>query len=207
MNRLVLVGGGGHCKSIIDSAISMGIYDEIVITDAEIKVGTFIMGCKVVGTDEVLPELKRYGYDNAFISVGSIKSNDLRKKLVDSVQEIGFRFPIICDKSAAISTSAFIDEGTFVGKNAVINADAQIGKHCIINTGSIIEHECVIGDFSHISVGSILCGGVFVEESVFLGAGSTVIQGVKIGKDSVIGAGSTVISNVESNSRKNGLIK
>ncbi len=28
-NKLVLIGGGGHCKSVIDAALQMKIFDEI----------------------------------------------------------------------------------------------------------------------------------------------------------------------------------
>lgn len=206
MGRLVLIGGGGHCKSVLDSALAMRVFEEIVITDAELAAGTEVLGCRVAGTDHKLPELAEKGFDYAFITVGSIKSASLRKRLSAAALNLGFRFPVICDPTACVSAFAVIGEGTFIGKNTVVNTDAKIGKHCIINTGSILEHECMVGDYSHISVGSILCGNSRVGRESFIGAGSTVIQGVSVGNGSVVGAGSTILTNVEDNMKVYGII-
>lgn len=199
MKKLVLIGGGGHCKSVLDAAFAMDKFDEIVITDASITPGSKILGCEVVGTDGLLKKLKSKGFDYAFITVGCIRSSSLRESLVSKAKKIGFIFPVIIDPSAIVSQSAKIGSGTFVGKKAVVNADCVIGEHCIINTGAIIEHECYVGDFCHISVGSILCGNVKVGCNSFVGAGSTIVQSVKIGNRSVIGANSTVLVNVRDN--------
>lgn len=198
-NKLVLIGGGGHCKSVLDAALRMKTFDEIVITDPEIMPGTLILGCKIVGTDEVLTTLHSDGFEYAFITVGSIKSTFLRRLLVEKAKRIGFGFTTIIDPSASISESASIGEGVFIGKNAIVNVNARIGYHCIINSGAIIEHECIIGDFSHVSVGSILCGNVEVGTDSFIGAGSTVIQGIKTGSQSIVGAGSILLNDIPNN--------
>lgn len=205
--KLVLVGGGGHCKSVLDAARKSGEYSEIVITDPFLKQGTLILDCSVAGGDEVLPKLRKQGFSYAFITVGSIKNARLREYLADKTSEFGFVFPVIKDASATVSAYTQIEAGTFIGKNAIINAGSRIGKHCIINTGCIIEHECLIEDFVHISVGAILCGSVYVHKNSFIGAGSTVIQGISIGKNSVVGANSTVIGNVEDGQIVTGIVK
>ena len=203
MKKLVLIGGGGHCKSVLDAALRSGEYSEIVITDPEITVGTEICGCKVVGTDEMLPNLLRQGYGYAFITVGSITNPSLRIKLAGKAKALGFIFPIISDPSAVVSEYAHVGAGTFIGKNVVVNTDTMIGEHCIINTGCIIEHECQVGDFAHISVGSILCGNVKVGKESFIGAGSTVIQGIKIGNQTIVGANSTILTDMEDHMKVN----
>ncbi len=194
--KLVLIGGGGHCKSVLDSALQSGIYSKIVITDPKIKKRTQICGCEIVGTDDVLMNLREQGYEYAFITVGSTVDVSLRKKLVELTTAFKFKYPVIIDPTATVSTHAKIGMGTFVGKYAVVNADAMIGQHCIINTGAIVEHECRVADFAHVSVGSILCGNVDVGRECFIGAGAVVNQGLKIGGNSVIGAGAVVIDNL-----------
>ena len=206
MGKLVLIGGGGHCKSVLDSALAMNIFDEIVITDTESKVGTEVLGCRVVGTDSELPQLIKNGFDNAFIAIGSIKSAALRKHLSAIAENIGFQFPIICDPTASISPFAKIANGTFIGKSVVINTEANIGKHCIINTGSILEHECTIGDYTHISVGAVICGSSHIGYESFIGAGSTVIQGTSIGDKTVVGANSVILSDVEDDREVYGIV-
>ena len=205
--RLVLIGAGGHMKSVLDSALRSNEYKEIVITDPRLIPGTEILGCRVVGTDDILKQMKRAGFEYAFVSVGSIKDTSLRRRLADNIEQIGFKIPIIIDPSAIIAESAVIGEGSFVGKGVIVNTDAKIGRYCIINSGSIIEHECCIGDFSHVAVGSTLCGDVFIDNDCLIGSGSVVIQGLRIGKNCIIGANSTVLTDVEDRMKVYGIIK
>ncbi len=194
--RLVLIGGGGHCGSVLDTAKRMNLFEEIVITDKSMAAGNRFMGCRVAGGDDVLPRLFQDGFGMAFVSVGSIKSARLRKELSQTAKEAGFDFPNIIDPSAVVSDYAVIGKGIFIGKNAVVNAGARIGDMAIINTGAVVEHGCRIGAFSHVSVGAVVCGDSEVGDSVFVGANATVIQGVRIGMNSVIGAGSVVLRDV-----------
>ena len=199
MSKLVLLGAGGHCKSVLDSAKRMNYFDEIVITDPNEKKGTSILGCTVVGADDCLEELYQQGFDNAFVTVGSVEINPLREVLADKAAGIGYKFPIIQDPSAVVSDSADVRDGTFIGKKAVVGADAIVGKHCIINTGAVIEHECSIGDYTHISVGTTICGEVRIGRNCMIGASSTVIQNRRIADNCVIGAGAVVIKDVSYN--------
>ena len=198
MSKLVLIGGGGHCKSVLDSALRMKAFDRIVITDAEIAPGTKICGCEVVGPDDCLQDLREQGFDKALITVGAVKPNPLRQQLALKVASLGYEFISVIDPTAVVSDFADIEEGTFIGKSAVINAGVHIGRHCIINSGAIVEHDCLVGEFSHVSVGSILCGGVILGNNCLIGAGSTVIQYRKIGNGCVIGAGAVVNEDVPS---------
>ncbi|SCX02844.1 sugar O-acyltransferase, sialic acid O-acetyltransferase NeuD family [Lachnospiraceae bacterium YSD2013] len=198
--KIVLVGGGGHCKSVLNTIYKLGIYTDVVITDSALAPGSMILNAKVVGDDSTLPDLLKQGYSNAIITVGSIKSTDVRRKIYKELEQLGFGFPTIIDPSASVSEYAEIGEGVFVGSNASVNAEAQIGAFAIINTSAIIEHESSIGRFSHIAVGATVCGNVLVGDDVFVGAGATLIQGVTIGDCAIIGAGSLVNKDVYPNS-------
>ncbi len=205
-NKLVLLGAGGHCKSVLDAAIRSRKFNDIVITDPLLPKGTEVMGCSVAGADDMLPELFQAGYTQAFVTVGSIKNWTIRKRLAEMAATIGFTFPVIADPSAQISQYTKIGSGTFIGKSAVVNAEAYIGDHCIINTGAVLEHECLISEFCHVSVGAVLCGGVTLGKGVFVGAGSTIIQMVKVADGAVVGANSTVLKDVASNKTVYGVV-
>ncbi|MBR0093076.1 MAG: NeuD/PglB/VioB family sugar acetyltransferase [Lachnospiraceae bacterium] len=194
--RMVLIGGGGHCKSVLDATLRMQVFGEIVIVDPEMSAGTIISGCKVAGDDSLLPALYADGFTHAVVSVGSIRETLLRHRLVDKAKGIGFAFTTIIDPSAVVARSASIGEGVFIGKNAVVNTDAVIGDHTIINTGAIIEHDCRIGAFSHIAVGAVVCGGAEIGEDAFIGANATVVQGIKIGAGTTAGAGAVVTQDI-----------
>lgn len=199
--RLVLIGGGGHCKSVLDAALCMNIFEEIVITDHKISAGSKIMGCKVIGNDILLSRLYIDGFTQAFIALGSIKSTKQREKIYQKASAIGFKFPNIIDPSAILSKEISLGKGIFIGKKAVINSGSTIGDMSIINTGAIIEHDCQIGNFSHIAVSAVICGGCEIGDSTFVGANTTIIQGVKIGMNCIIGAGSIVLGNVSENNK------
>lgn len=205
LRKLVLIGGGGHCKSVLDAALSMGCFDDIVITDPELPEGSTVLGCRVAGADSALKELYREGFKNAHISIGGIESSVQRRRLYDVARDIGYLFANIIDPSAIVAESTILGHGVFIGKNAIVNADATISDCAIINTACIIEHECRIGAFSHVAVGATICGGVSVDADSFIGANGTIIQGVKVGMNSVVGAGSTILSDVPDNTTAVGI--
>ena len=199
MEKILILGHGGHAKSLIDILERENEYQitGYVVNNNVIDDG---MDYPIIGTDEDLEYLYRNGIQNAALGIGYLGKSDLREKLYIKLKDIGFRIPIICDPSAIISEHTIIEEGSFIGKGAIINSGTTIGKMCIINSGAIVEHDCQVDDFSHISVGSVLCGGVHIGRASFVGANATIIQEKTIGKNSIIGAGTLVRKNVEDNS-------
>lgn len=192
--RILLVGGGGHCRSVLDSLLRWGEYDEIGIIDRVPKAQVF--GVPVIGTDGDLPRLFAQGWHDAVITLGSIGAPVRRRALYQVLKEIGFRLPAVTDPSALIGTASDIGEGVFIGKRAVINSGTRVGRCAIINTGAILEHDCAIGDFAHIAPGCTLCGETVVGENTHIGAGSVVRQQVCIGSNSLIGVGSVVAAPI-----------
>lgn len=198
MRKLLLVGGGGHCRSVISALKSGGIeYEKIGIVDHKEKVGQEVSGISVVGEDNDLEQLYLQGYTDAFVTLGSIGNPQKRKQLFRKIKEIGFHVPNIIDISAVVSEDTRLGEGIFVGKGGVINSCAIVEDGCIINTSATIEHDCEIGAFVHMATGSVLCGEVRIGADTHIGANATVIQGICIGKNVIIGAGSVIIRNVE----------
>lgn len=199
MKDILLIGGGGHCKSVIDTLKTLNKFNIIGILDVKEKVGRHIDNVKIIGTDERLKDYYSKGIRHAFITLGSIGNPQLRIKLYKNAKKLGYEFPIIIDKTAIVSDNSPIEEGTFIGKGTIINANTNIGKNCIINSGAIIEHDCKIKNFVHIAPGSVLSGGVVIGDNTHIGTNSTIIQNIKIGQNSIIGAGSVVVKNIKSN--------
>lgn len=186
---LVLVGGGGHCKSVIDVAESAG-YTILGILDKPELVGTSVLGYNVIGTDDDLPQY----VDKAefVITVGQIKSSALRRKLAQMVKDAGGKLATIIAADAYVSKYAILGEGTVVMHKAVVNAGAKIGANCIINTMANIEHDVQVGDFCHVSTGVMVNGEVKIGDDSFIGSGSVIHQCVSIEANSIIPAGSIV---------------
>ncbi|AWW26394.1 acetyltransferase [Acetobacterium sp. KB-1] len=197
--KLLLIGGGGHCKTVIEAVESRNDYEDIGIIDVSENVGKQILDCKIIGTDRELKHFFYEGFKDAFISLGSIGNPNKRISLYKQIKSLGFYLPVISHFSANISQYASVSEGSFAGKNVIINADTTIGKCVILNTGCIIEHDCGIADFAHIAPGSIISGNVTIGEKTHIGAGSVIRQNTIIGDQTIIGMGSVVVNNVEEN--------
>lgn len=175
---LILLGGGGHCKSVIDVAECAG-YTILGILDRPEEVGKQVLGYEVIGVDA---DMVKYADKADFVvTVGQIKSPALRIKLHQMLEDAGCKLATIISPLAHVSKYATIGEGTVVMHQAVINADAKVGKGCIINTFANIEHDAEIGDFCHISTGVMVNGGARIADGTFVGSQSTVNQMVNVG--------------------------
>lgn len=186
---LILLGGGGHCKSVIDVAESAG-YTILGILDKPELVGTKVLGYEIIGTDDDIPQY----VDKAefLITVGQIKSPATRQKLALLVMSAGGKFATVIANDAYVSKYAKISKGTVVMHKAVVNADACIGEHCIINTMANIEHEVQIGGFCHVSTGVMVNGNCVIGDEVFIGSGSVLYNGISVADKAIIPAGSIV---------------
>ena len=188
-----MVGGGGHCKSVIDVAESAG-YNIFGILDMPEEVGRSVFDYKVIGTDDEIPQY----IDKAefIITVGFIKNPAIRIRIYNRIKEAGGKLATIIASTAHVSRYATIGEGTVVMHQAVVNADAMIGANCIINTFCNIEHDAVIGDQCHISTGTMVNGDCKVGDRVFIGSQSVLANGISVGDDIIVGAGSFIRKSI-----------
>jgi sugar O-acyltransferase (sialic acid O-acetyltransferase NeuD family) len=187
--KLILVGGGGHCKSVIDVAECAGCTILGILGRPE-EVGNKVLGYEVVGTDD---DMAKYVDVAEFVvTVGQIKSASLRVKLHEMVEQVGGRLAIVVSPTAHVSKYAQLGVGTVVMHHAVINADAIIGKGCIINTFANIEHDVVVGDYSHVSTGAMVNGGCVLGNGCFVGSQGVLSNGVTIVDGIIISAGAFV---------------
>lgn len=205
MQEIVLIGGGGHAKVLIEIIKLLKQYKIIGILDSQIAIGTYISGIAVLGKDDLMSNLYTNGVKHACIAVGSIKDNSKRRNLYEKVKQIGFQVPVLAHPYSIISKDTIISEGVQVTAGAIIQRGSKIGANTIINTGAVIEHDCVIGNHVHVCPGVVISGDCVIGDGTFIGAGSVVIQGLKIGENSIVGAGAVVVNNVPDNTRVMGV--
>jgi len=177
--KIVLIGGGGHCHSVIDVIEQINKYEIIGIVDTKENIGKKVLDYEIIACDDDLETIFET-CKNAVITVGQIESNKTRIKLYDKLKKIGFNLPVIISPLAYISKYSHIEEGTVIMHHVLINANVKIGKNCIVNTKALIEHDCIVKDNCHISTASILNGGVIVKENTFFGSNATSKQGIEI---------------------------
>ena len=193
--KIILIGGGGHCRSCIDVIEAEGRFSIAGIIDAPDRRGETVLGYPVIGSDDDLPRLCGRG-GKFLVTVGQIKSPDTRIRLFERIVELGGRLPSIVSPRAHVSRSARIGEGTIVMHRAVVNASGSVGANCIVNTGALLEHDVVVADHSHIATTVTLNGGVRVGARTFVGSGSVTREAIEIGSDCVIGCGLRILRSV-----------
>ncbi len=194
MNKqLILIGGGGHCKSVIEVAESAG-YTILGILDRPEEVGKQVLDYKVIGVDDDIPQY----VDQAefVITVGFIKNSSLRIKLYRKVLEAGGKLATLVASTAHVSKYATLGQGTVVMHQALVNAGAVIGDNVIINTFANIEHDAHIGNQCHVSTGSMINGDCVVGDSCFIGSQSVLANAIFICPNVIIGAGSLVRKSI-----------
>ncbi len=191
MKKILLIGGGGHCKSCIDVIEQQGVYDIAGIIDRPESVGGNVLGYPVIGSDESLSSL-RSEYQYAFVTVGQIYSADLKMKLYRMLTTLKFKVPFIISPLAYVSKYAKIAQGSIVMHHALVNAGARVGENCIINTKALIEHDAIIENHCHISTGAIVNGGGRISSESFIGSLATSKQYIQIEKKSFVKAGSVM---------------
>ena len=189
MNKLILLGGGGHCKSCIDVIEQEGKYEITGILDKEELVGQKILGYGFIGTDDAINKFAEEGYI-FLITVGQIKTSSIRKKLFSLLSKNSVQVATVISPRAYVSKHAKIGKGTIIMHDALVNASASIGENCIINTKVLIEHDVNIEDFCHISTSAVINGGVTVKEGTFFGSNAVSKEYIITEKDDFIKAGS-----------------
>ena len=186
MNKLIIIGAGGHGKVVADNALKNG-YTDICFVDDH-STGE-CMGFPIVGTSADIPNLND-GKTDFIIGIGN---NSVRKKIAEAND---VNWITLIHPSAQIAVNVSIGKGSVIMAGAVINACATVGDHCIINTRAVIEHDNVIEDYAHISPNAALGGTVRIGEQTHIGIGATVINNIDVCGNCVIGAGAVVVKNI-----------
>jgi sugar O-acyltransferase (sialic acid O-acetyltransferase NeuD family) len=194
MKKLLLVGGGGHCRSCIDVIEAEGRFEIIGILDVKEKAGGSVFGYPVVGTDEDIPQLKDKT-EAFFITIGQNTGAALRREKYRMLSEYG-KLPVIVSPFARCSAHAEVQEGSIVMHRAMINAGAVVGCNCIINSGALIEHDAVIGGHCHVSTLAAVNGSCSIGEGCFIGSGAVVNNNISICSGAVVASGAVIIKNI-----------
>lgn len=169
MKKVVIVGGGGHAKVVIDTI------EEMILAGDMIEIEGFlddseengdIYGYKRLGK---ISEAQMYRGNHFHLAIGN---NGFRRKFYE--ENKGFEYLTVIHPKSIVSKRVKVKEGCFIGAGAVVNADAQIGRLSIINTQSIVEHDCRIEGYCHISYGCIVGAESVIGSGCFIDMGDRV---------------------------------
>lgn len=191
---LILIGAGAHAHACIDVIEQHGQYQIAGLVGMPDEINAQYLGYSIIATDADLPELSK-DYHHAFITVGQIRSPDIRVRLYRRLLELSFQLPTVISPTAYVSRHATIGVSSIVMHGAVINAGAKVGNNCIINTRALVEHDAIVGDNCHISTGAILNGSVRIGEGSYIGSGSVIREAIVLGNGCLVGMSLSVRHN------------
>jgi sugar O-acyltransferase (sialic acid O-acetyltransferase NeuD family) len=193
---LLIFGGGGHAKTIIEMVRQIGAWIIAGILDDNPRIGEQMLGIPVLGTRTLLPMLVEKGVILAANGVGGINDIGERIRIFRLLESSGFTFPALIHPRAVVESSAKISEGVQVFANTYIGSEVTLGKRCMVNTNAVVSHNCEIGEYTHIAPGALLAGHVHVGERTLIGMGITTTIGINIGSKVRIGNGAIVLADV-----------
>jgi sugar O-acyltransferase (sialic acid O-acetyltransferase NeuD family) len=195
--HLMIFGGGGHAKSIIDMIKQLEQYSIVgILDDDKHLTGKEVLGIPVLGTRDLFSDMIEKNVRQAANGVGGILDINVRIKVFRAMEDAGFSFPSLIHPRATVEKSAQLEDGVQVFANAYVGSEAVLHSRCMINTNAVVSHDCVIGMYTHIAPGVLLAGQVQVGACTLVGMGVTTAIGVRIGDNVRIGNGAIILADV-----------
>ena len=183
MHDLLILGAGGHGRTLYETARLLGYKDIVFLDDntsACQEINQLIIG--------KISELQFHIGKVSHVAIG-IGNNKVREQLYQQLLGLGIHPVTLIHPFAFVSPSATLAEGTVVLAGAVVGANAKLGLATIVNSHSTIDHDAILGDFAHLGVGVHLAGSAVIGKAAFLQAGTVGGYNTKVDDYSVCPAG------------------
>jgi len=185
---LLILGFGGHARSVADVALDLGI-PRLAFVEAHVRPGDEFAGFPVVAS---MPGALQPGW----AVLPAAGDNAERRLQFEGATSRAWPIERLISKRAYCGKGATIGAGSFVAHHAHLGPMVRVGRAAIINTAAVVDHESKIGDFAHVSVNTTIAGRCQIGNFVFVGAGATVIDKVRVADHVIIGAGATVVDDI-----------
>jgi len=200
-SKVIIYGGGGLSKMIVESVRVLGCYQIVGIIDDSLPKGTEIIGSPVLGGVDVLPELYQSGVRLAVNSVGGIGDYSVRLNVFHQLAQAGFVCPSIVHPSAHVDPSARLEAGVLILAQSYVSGNAVVGMGSLINNSVVVSHDCVLGVCTNLSPGAMTAGDVIIEDFAQIGMNVTINIGVRVGRECRIGNGATIKKDIPPRTR------
>lgn len=188
MKVLLVLGAGGHGKSVAEAALLGGKWESVVFLDDAWPQATEALGCRVVGKVMDIAQVASQ-CQGAIAAVGN---NAVRERWISLIEQSGIKLVSVVHPKAWISPAASIGIGSVVMAGAVVGTLSKVGKGVIINANATLDHDVQMGDLSHIGVGVQLAGGVKTGARAWLQAGVCCGYNVQVAEGKLIPPGAAL---------------
>lgn len=183
MNDLIIVGAGGHGRTLYETAILLGHENIVFLDDNESPPDHAHV--RIIGK---ISDLKQHARKAKNIVIG-IGNNQVREQLHQKLASLEIHPITLVHPFAFVSPSATLGHGSVILAGAVIGSNAILGAGTIVNCHSTVDHDSILGDYAHLGIGVHLAGGACIGKSAFLQAGTVGGYSAKVETNTVCPAG------------------
>lgn len=194
--KLLIVGAGGLGREVVDMLppfLNGGRQrHDVAFLDDSLPAGTRVHGIDVLGDRTLLRDFSR---EDTEVCV-AIGSPQVRKKVIEEIQALGFSFATIVDPTSVVRSTAVLGTGVIVGARTFLSCNTIVGAHAVLNPGAIVGHDVVIGPYVVVGGGANISGGARIGEGSLVGAGACILAQTSIGNWCKVGMGAAVYATV-----------
>jgi sugar O-acyltransferase (sialic acid O-acetyltransferase NeuD family) len=188
MKRLLVVGAGGHGRSVAEAVEASGDFFVAGFLDDAFSELDRVWDIPVLGKVADLAHW-RGAADFAIVAIGN---NALRQRVTCEMRAAGFSLATVIHPRAIVSPTAVIGEGSAIMAGAIVGTEARVNEGAIVNCAAVVDHHCRVGDFGHLGVNAAMAGGSVLGALAWMQAGSTLGYGVEIEDGRVLMPGEAV---------------
>lgn len=185
MNKMLIVGAGGHGRSVAEALLAAGSFSIAGFVD-DGSASDRVMGLPVLGRTADLVRLRGEA-NHAIVAIGN---NALRESLCKRLLAAGFELASVIHPRSIISPSAEIAAGCAIMAGAIVGASAKLGLGVIVNCGAVVDHDARVMDYGHLGVGACMAGGALLGRAAWIQAGVALGYGAQVPDGLVLSPGS-----------------
>lgn len=186
--RLLVVGAGGHGRSVAEAAELSGQFAVVGFLDDSLPAGETVLGVPLLGPVASMAD-HRATADQTIVAIGN---NTVREKLMHQLAEAGFEWATVVHPRAIVSPSAVLGKGSAAMAGAIVGTEARLGVGSIVNCGAVVDHHATVDDFGHLGVNASMAGGTVLGRGAWMQAGSALGYGVKVAAGITLAPGEAV---------------
>jgi sugar O-acyltransferase (sialic acid O-acetyltransferase NeuD family) len=196
MTPLIVIGGGGHAREIIDVVDAINRADEVFefigfaadeyYNEPEMS----SRGAKYLGgVDATLRDI------DAEYVIG-IGSGEARREIDRIATAHGREAAVLVHPQSSMGFGVELGPGAVVTAGVRLTTEVKLGRHVHLNVNCTVSHDVRLDDYVTLSPGVNVSGWAHVHERVTMGTGSSAIDRVEIGAGTIVGAGATVVKSL-----------
>lgn len=185
--RLLIVGAGGHGRSVAEAALLAGSFEVAGFLDDGPHAGR-VWDFPVFGGTADFTACRPHA-DCAIVAIGN---NTLREKLTTQLLLEGFDLVTVIHPAALVSPRAIVGRGSAIMAGAIVGTEARLGCGVIVNSGAVVDHQAQVHDYGHLGVSTSMAGGSVLGRGSWMQAGAALGYGVVVEPGIVLGPGASL---------------